>query len=183
MRVRYVCYPVRTLGPGERLGIWVSGCSRGCSGCMSPELQTPLPSDEVAVGDLLDALRRQRRRYDGATISGGEPFLRRRDAMLVRVQVFRIQHNEPALRQEPPHGASRRLQRVFVAENDRLPVPVLLQKRGNGAQRARFKDDFLHGNDVLPAARARLCKFAQVYLHHTHSSSHELRKLTKKPEM
>lgn len=74
MRVRYVCYPVRTLGPGERLGIWVSGCSRGCSGCMSPELQTPLPSDEVAVGGLLDALRRQRRRYDGATISGGEPF-------------------------------------------------------------------------------------------------------------
>lgn len=74
MRIRYVCYPVTTLGPGERLGVWVSGCSRGCPGCMSPELQESLPSDEVAVDALLASVRAQRERCDGVTISGGEPF-------------------------------------------------------------------------------------------------------------
>lgn len=74
MRVRYVCYPIRALGPGERLGIWVSGCARRCPGCMSPELQTSLPTDEIPVEDLLGAVRSRRERYDGVTVSGGEPF-------------------------------------------------------------------------------------------------------------
>lgn len=74
VRVRYVCYPVTTLGPGERLGIWVSGCSRSCPGCMSPELRESVATDEVPVDELLGAVRSRRDRYDGVTISGGEPF-------------------------------------------------------------------------------------------------------------
>lgn len=74
MRIRYVCYPVKTLGPGDRLGIWVAGCSRRCPGCMSPELRDARPSDEVAVSELLASVRARRERYDGVTISGGEPF-------------------------------------------------------------------------------------------------------------
>lgn len=74
MNVRYVCYPVKTLGPGDRLGIWLSGCARGCPGCLSPELQEVLPSDEVRVEDLLEAIMRRDVPIDGVTISGGEPF-------------------------------------------------------------------------------------------------------------
>ena len=32
-------YPVYTLGPGKRIGIWFSGCSKKCYGCISPSLQ------------------------------------------------------------------------------------------------------------------------------------------------
>ena len=31
--------PIHSLGPGERVCLWVQGCGRGCPGCISPELQ------------------------------------------------------------------------------------------------------------------------------------------------
>lgn len=74
MNVRYACYPVRTLGPGERLGIWVTGCRRRCPGCMSPELADSVASDAVGVADLLRVLAERRSWYEGVTVSGGEPF-------------------------------------------------------------------------------------------------------------
>ena len=69
-----ILYPVKTLGPGERLGIWFSGCSIRCRGCMSRELWERKPY-QLWDGDKL-------RRFifslppniDKATISGGEPF-------------------------------------------------------------------------------------------------------------
>lgn len=75
MRLRTICYPVRTLGPGERVGIWLSGCDRRCPGCMSPELARSLSQDEQPLEVVCKALTRA---FDagatGVTISGGEPF-------------------------------------------------------------------------------------------------------------
>lgn len=67
-------YPVKTLGPGSRVGIWMNGCSRGCVGCISPELQTYDHSKEVSVNELMYMIKRIDASIDGFTISGGEPF-------------------------------------------------------------------------------------------------------------
>ena len=39
LSIARIYYPVKTLGPGNRIGIWTAGCPRRCSGCISPELQ------------------------------------------------------------------------------------------------------------------------------------------------
>ena len=68
-------YPVKVLGPGNRVGIWLTGCDRRCPGCISPELQAYNYSKEVAVSSVMDMLKRIQSKIDGFTISGGEPFL------------------------------------------------------------------------------------------------------------
>jgi len=74
--LRLLHWPVLTLGPGRRIGIWFQGCSIGCDGCLAPEnrpfdstRKVPLDVVEQSLRDLLD-----REEVDGVTISGGEPF-------------------------------------------------------------------------------------------------------------
>lgn len=75
--VARVLYPVRVLGPGARVGIWLSGCDKRCEGCLSPELQTRSEDQRTSVATLLSLIERIAAQYpiDGFTISGGEPFL------------------------------------------------------------------------------------------------------------
>ncbi|MBP5240157.1 MAG: 4Fe-4S cluster-binding domain-containing protein, partial [Oscillospiraceae bacterium] len=37
--LRFWHFPVVTLGPGRRLGLWLQGCSIHCPGCVAPENQ------------------------------------------------------------------------------------------------------------------------------------------------
>lgn len=67
-------YPVKTLGPGNRVGIWMTGCNRNCKGCISPELQEYDKSKEVYVSDIIRMIGNVKTPIDGFTISGGEPF-------------------------------------------------------------------------------------------------------------
>ena len=73
MQVGKLLYPVTTLGPGTRLGIWTTGCRRQCPGCANPELQETDPSKDCPVSQLLESVRSLE--FDGVTVSGGEPFL------------------------------------------------------------------------------------------------------------
>lgn len=68
-----VHFPVTTLGPGRRLGIWVQGCSIRCPGCISSDTWAKRVPD-VEVTELLDRIRPWLHECDGITISGGEPF-------------------------------------------------------------------------------------------------------------
>lgn len=72
IRLHRIYYPVTTLGPGRRLGIWVQGCGRQCDGCLSPEMQphigTPIPLERIFEQIPSDLCP------EGLTISGGEPF-------------------------------------------------------------------------------------------------------------
>lgn len=66
-------FPVTTLGPGKRIGLWLQGCSIRCPGCVSVDTWEPgtgLLSLETLVAELV----RQAPNADGLTISGGEPF-------------------------------------------------------------------------------------------------------------
>ena len=75
MKVARVLYPVKVLGPGMRIGLWLSGCPRRCEGCSNPELWETESYQEVAVADLLNQLEKiiRTRSVDGVTITGGEP--------------------------------------------------------------------------------------------------------------
>ena len=68
--------PVHSLGPGERVCLWLQGCRRDCPGCISPEMR-PDAGPEAPVELLADILTGTARRgsCEGLTISGGEPFL------------------------------------------------------------------------------------------------------------
>ena len=71
--VRFWHFPVVTLGPGRRLGIWLQGCSIHCKGCIAPENQ---PFDEefsVPLETLIYEITPALNEASGITISGGEP--------------------------------------------------------------------------------------------------------------
>ena len=72
IRLHRIYYPVTTLGPGRRLGLWVQGCSRRCDDCLSPEMQ-PYTGTLIPVEQVLEQIPPDLC-PDGLTISGGEPF-------------------------------------------------------------------------------------------------------------
>lgn len=76
MYVARILYPVRVLGPGERVGIWFSGCEHGCKGCSNPELwfqEERYKVSKTTVMNLIESIAREHR-IDGFTLTGGDPF-------------------------------------------------------------------------------------------------------------
>lgn len=73
LQLSRVHFPVTTLGPGQRLGIWFQGCSIRCSGCISADTWGP-GRTVVDVATLLEQVAPWLHQADGITISGGEPF-------------------------------------------------------------------------------------------------------------
>lgn len=66
-------FPVTTLGPGQRVGIWFQGCSIRCPGCISADTWAAALAFST-VADVLTAIQPWLAAADGITISGGEPF-------------------------------------------------------------------------------------------------------------
>src|SRR5882724_6942802 len=74
MRLSRVYFPVRALGPGTRLGIWVQGCTLGCPGCMSRDTWDVAGGRVVLVSEVVALWRAAREQgATGVTVSGGEP--------------------------------------------------------------------------------------------------------------
>jgi len=69
-----IAYPVTSLGPGQRIAIWVAGCKKRCVGCISPEIQDPGRGKLIKNDELVSHLLKIPHTFDGVTISGGEPF-------------------------------------------------------------------------------------------------------------
>ena len=63
---------VRGLGPGERVVLWVRGCTIGCPGCMTPDLWAKGVARPIEP--LAQELAAHLQSHDGLSISGGEPF-------------------------------------------------------------------------------------------------------------
>ena len=66
-------FPITTLGPGQRIGIWFQGCSIRCRGCVSADTWGT-ERGLTTVSELLDFIAPWSSKADGFTISGGEPF-------------------------------------------------------------------------------------------------------------
>lgn len=73
LSISRIHFPVTTLGPGQRIGIWSQGCSIRCPGCISVDTWAKRP-DNVTVDEVLSSCDMWGDRADGVTISGGEPF-------------------------------------------------------------------------------------------------------------
>lgn len=84
-----VHFPVTTLGPGRRLGIWFQGCSIRCPGCISADTWGP-GQRRLDIDQLLTQLAPWLREADGITLSGGEPF-DQFEALLLLLQGLRRQ--------------------------------------------------------------------------------------------
>lgn len=72
--VHHLAYPVTALGPGERLALWVSGCSLQCPGCITPHLWARDAGTRKGTSAVASRLLAIDRPLDGLTITGGEPF-------------------------------------------------------------------------------------------------------------
>ncbi len=66
-------FPVTTLGPGRRLGIWMQGCSIRCPGCISADTWAA-GRGVVTIARLISQVEPWLTQADGITVSGGEPF-------------------------------------------------------------------------------------------------------------
>lgn len=66
-------FPVTTLGPGRRIGLWLQGCSIRCPGCISVDTWQH-GVELVPVSDVLDRITSLAAEAEGLTVSGGEPF-------------------------------------------------------------------------------------------------------------
>lgn len=79
LSIHLLHFPVRTLGPGVRVGLWVQGCSLHCPHCLTPESWPFLPEQGIPVEELAETLAYffapdGGERAEGVTLSGGEPF-------------------------------------------------------------------------------------------------------------
>lgn len=66
-------FPITTLGPGQRLGIWFQGCSIRCKGCVSADTWGT-GKGGVSVDEIMNVISPWLKEAQGITISGGEPF-------------------------------------------------------------------------------------------------------------
>lgn len=75
MRIDRLYHPVTTLGPGARVAVWTSGCSKYCPGCANPELWEPRPETDLPparVAAILNELA-ARTGCHRITFTGGDP--------------------------------------------------------------------------------------------------------------
>lgn len=66
-------FPVTTLGPGKRIGIWLQGCSIQCRGCVSVDTWQRA-KETHSIGQVCAAVEPFLSTANGVTITGGEPF-------------------------------------------------------------------------------------------------------------
>lgn len=85
---------VKTLGPGNRMVIWVQGCPFNCKGCITPE-GIPLEINKlISIEDLASEIINDAT-ITGLTFSGGEPFLQASKLTLLinKINKFRTDLN------------------------------------------------------------------------------------------
>jgi len=68
-----VHYPITTLGPGRRIGVWFQGCSIRCPSCVSADTWAS-GRGELELDKVLEHIEGWLPHAEGITISGGEPF-------------------------------------------------------------------------------------------------------------
>ncbi len=76
MYVARILYPVKVLGPGNRIGIWVSGCNHRCKGCSNPELWKQEERYKITKEKFRELVLSISSKFkiDGFTLTGGDPF-------------------------------------------------------------------------------------------------------------
>lgn len=93
IRISLLYYPILTLGPFDRVGLWLQGCSIRCKGCMSKHTWSFSGGFMADIDYLVrDILKFGCKRL---TISGGEP-LDQYEALIMLLEKLRL-HMEDIL--------------------------------------------------------------------------------------
>ena len=89
MYISHILFPVKVLGPGNRIGIWMAGCIHHCKGCSNPELWEQNPKYKTDLKTVMDLIEMIANKYtvDGFTITGGDPFYQQ-DALRALMQAI-----------------------------------------------------------------------------------------------
>lgn len=74
MQIDRVLYPITTLGPNIRIGIWTVGCPHKCYNCSNPELWSVDASKEIDIKEVISYISQYINDAEGVTITGGDPF-------------------------------------------------------------------------------------------------------------
>lgn len=134
-----VHYPVHSLGPGHRIGIWFQGCSIHCKGCISLDTWAQKAAEQT-VEQLLRSIGAWVAAADGITISGGEPF-DQRDALEELLRGLRRQPGKDILVYSGYPLERLNLSRfaglidAIVADPFEMHLPQSLALRGSDNQR------------------------------------------------
>lgn len=74
MYVARILYPVKVLGPGNRIGIWFTGCGHRCKGCSNPELWNMDEKYYITIQQVEALIRNieKSNSVDGFTLTGGD---------------------------------------------------------------------------------------------------------------
>ncbi|GLF96577.1 4Fe-4S single cluster domain-containing protein [Streptomyces yaizuensis] len=154
LRVSGTHFPVRTLGPGSRLGVWLQGCALACPGCMSRHTWDPRGGSPRTVDSLLELWRSALEAgADGLTVSGGEPLdqpdglaallagaARLRDAAgggPVADLLLYTGYEDGEIAGEPARTAAVRSADALITGRYRAGEPTALVWRGSANQRLR----------------------------------------------
>ena len=75
MYIARILYPVKVLGPGNRVGIWFDGCDHFCKGCSNPELWRTDAKYKTNLKQVMRLIRsiESQHEIEGFTITGGDP--------------------------------------------------------------------------------------------------------------
>jgi anaerobic ribonucleoside-triphosphate reductase activating protein len=80
LQVGHIVSPIESLGPGRRLGIWLSGCliamaSQPCPECISRDLWDPSCGEEIKCDSFAQNMGASiiAEELTGLTVTGGEP--------------------------------------------------------------------------------------------------------------
>lgn len=92
MYIARILYPVKVLGPGDRIGIWFCGCEHHCPGCSNPELwdQNEKYRTDLDTVMRLVHLISERNQVDGITLTGGDPFFQPEALRLLLKELLKI---------------------------------------------------------------------------------------------
>ena len=137
-------FPVTTLGPGRRLGIWFQGCSIRCPGCISADTWNKKKPD-LEIAELIEQIQPWMSKCDGFTISGGEPFeqaealtellLAIRSKSAKSILIYSGQALEQLLEQR---SVKEGLLDCLVSDPFQVDAPQTLPLRGSDNQRMSY---------------------------------------------
>ena len=81
MRINNYIEGSRVNGPGFRFCVWFQGCERGCPGCFNQEACKMQGGEDMTVSEIFRIINRNK--YDGISVSGGEPFYQKEELELL----------------------------------------------------------------------------------------------------
>lgn len=95
MQIGKIIHPIHSLGINTRIGIWTTGCFRNCFNCSNPELQYEDKEKDIQVSVIIDLLKQYK--FEGVTISGGEPFMQIHELYLLVKAIYEELHIDDIL--------------------------------------------------------------------------------------